>query len=114
MGKEMVELSVAELKAAHPLVFDDGKKVRKELMAAAGLLSIGAGMMFLVDKAGDIVWREQYSRSAMPGKAGQFNDQVGHLLAGEQMDKKNGNKPVVEDSDSDSDDDCNPTGDFEL
>ena len=56
-------------------------------------MSLGASAVFLVDGAGKIVWREQFSQGHLVSK-GQMTEQVRRLLAGEEL-IKNGPRPVA-------------------
>lgn len=52
--------SVNRLSVNFPLAFDAAKSFRSALRTATGLLAVGVSMVFVVDKTGTIVWREQF------------------------------------------------------
>lgn len=68
-----------------------------------GLSSLGASAVFLVDGAGTIVWREQFSQGHTVDK-GQLAEQIRRLLAGQEL-LENGDKPVYTCEDDD-DEEC--------
>eukprot|EP01134_Creolimax_fragrantissima_P003286 CFRG3286T1 len=92
IGTEMKELNVDSLLCDYPVAFDEGKTVRNAFQSAAKLLTIQSSMVFVVDKSGKIVWREQFSRSFMPNTSGQLDAQLQRLIKGEKVELKNGDK----------------------
>ncbi len=104
IGTAMPELDVASLDISYALAFDAGKTVKTAFQTIAGLLTIGSGFAFLVDTRGTIVWREAFTRSFMPSKAGQLRSQIPRVLAGLPPEYRNGPRPVAaDDSDSEAD-----------
>ncbi|KNC85466.1 hypothetical protein SARC_02370 [Sphaeroforma arctica JP610] len=109
-GTEMKELEVDNLECSYPVAYDEGKKVRGEFQSLANLLTIGSGMVFVVDKSGTIVWREQFSRMFMPNTKGQLTSQLDLLIAGKKVEYKNGDKEEEEESEEEE---MGGDGDFE-
>jgi hypothetical protein len=58
------EIYIDRLDVSYPLAWDNGKAVKEAYRNAAGLLSLGASAVFVVDRTGTIVWREQFGQGA--------------------------------------------------
>jgi len=87
-------LEKKEATLSFPVAFDAGKAVHNEYRDVAGLGAMGIPHLFIVNKEGKIVWREQFAQ-AHPLAKGQFAEQLRRVVAGEEL-VKNGEKPKVE------------------
>eukprot|EP00040_Diaphanoeca_grandis_P001732 m.19345 g.19345 ORF g.19345 m.19345 type:complete len:636 (+) comp12422_c1_seq1:1421-3328(+) len=107
IGTAMPEIYIDELVVNFPLAWDKGKLVKEEYRKTAGLMSLGASAIFVIDAKEKIVWREQFGQG-YPPKMGQLAEQIRRHLAGEAL-LSNGPKPAAEEeSDSDPNEGSEP------
>jgi len=84
IGKEMAEQNIKSLDCDYALAFDGGKKVGSACKELSKLNMMSAGMAYLVNKEGIIVWREGFN-SSWTLEQGIFGEQVDRILSGKPL-----------------------------
>jgi len=104
-GKAMPEQNIPLFECKFPLAYDEGKVVGNAFKTLSALNTMSAGMAYIVDASGTIVWREGFTSSWFL-EHGQFSEQLALLLDGKDL-IDNGEAP--KDDDEEVDEDANPT-----
>ena len=105
------EIYIDSLDVSYPLAWDNGKAVKEAYRKVAGMMSLGASACFVVDGAGNVVWREQFGQGHAPHQ-GQLGEQIRRTLTGEEL-LKNGSKPVEEDGEDEEELDMAGADDYD-
>eukprot|EP00040_Diaphanoeca_grandis_P025133 m.138872 g.138872 ORF g.138872 m.138872 type:complete len:430 (-) comp30020_c0_seq1:302-1591(-) len=106
LGSARPEIGIPKLTVKIPLAYDVNGEFRKGLQQATGISGVGVSSVFLVDRAGVIVWREVFGQMFTPSH-GQIESQIRRVKANEPL-VSNGVKPVtlgVDDDDAESEQD---------
>jgi len=82
------------------LAFDEGKKVFKAFKGMAQVPALNQPQAFVI-KDGKVAWRQEFAQTFPVGKS-NFEAQLKHVLAGEELEKA-GNTPEVEEEESSED-----------
>jgi len=106
IGKEMAEQNIKSLDCDYAMAFDVGKVVGTACKELSKLNMMSAGMAYILNKEGTIVWREGFSSSWVLDN-GQFGEQLRRVLKGEAL-IDNGAAP--DDKEEEDDDTPMPSG----
>jgi len=105
-GKPMPEQNIPNFECSFPLAFDEGKVVGNAFKTLSALNTMSAGMAYIVNAEGTIVWREGFTSSWFL-EHGQLSEQLTLLLDGKDL-IDNGEAPD-DDDDEQVDEDATPT-----
>lgn len=83
-GSPLLEQNIPVFECGFPLAFDADKVVGKAFQALSGLNMMSAGMAYIVNAEGTIVWREGFTSSWLL-ENGQFPEQLALLLEGKDL-----------------------------
>jgi len=106
-GSPLLEQNIPVFECAFPLAFDADKVVGKAFQALSGLNMMSAGMAYIVNAEGTIVWREGFT-SSWALEHGQFPEQLALLLEGKDL-VDNGAAPEEDEGEVDNDADITVT-----
>mmetsp|Transcript_64236 Transcript_64236/g.74670 ORF Transcript_64236/g.74670 Transcript_64236/m.74670 type:complete len:199 (+) Transcript_64236:49-645(+) len=96
LGKTIVDENTKEQQrlAVQYIYYDDKKATAKMFCDLANLSVMSCPMAFIVDKNGKVAWRQQFLQTFTISQS-NFEAQLKHVLAGEELES-NGPRPKVE------------------